>query len=170
MPAWLVPAIQGAVALGGMLLGNRAAKKRQEEMNEYNAPKNQMARFQEAGLNPNLAYGQVADSRMASAPTLNAPQVDPVPARKYDFSLADYQQIVNQYELNKLTRAQSAKVAEDAKISKSNAEYTKYENDSYMRNGTFKNDLPYWRFFQRIFDRPGMSGVKGTMQTDFQNR
>lgn len=49
--------------------------------NEYNSPKAQMARFQEAGLNPNLIYGQMSNSpvvRTSSPQSYNptAPQVD----------------------------------------------------------------------------------------------
>jgi len=49
--------------------------------NEYNSPKNQMARFKEAGLNPNLIYGQMSNSpvvRTSSPQSYNptAPQVD----------------------------------------------------------------------------------------------
>lgn len=49
--------------------------------NEYNSPKQQMARFKEAGLNPNLIYGQMSNSpvvRSSTAQSYNptAPQVD----------------------------------------------------------------------------------------------
>lgn len=36
----------------------QAYERYNNQMLEYNSPKNQMARFQEAGLNPNLIYGQ----------------------------------------------------------------------------------------------------------------
>lgn len=49
--------------------------------NQYNSPKEQMARFKEAGLNPNLIYGQMSNSpvvRTSSPQSYNptAPQVD----------------------------------------------------------------------------------------------
>lgn len=49
--------------------------------NEYNSPSAQMARFKEAGLNPNLIYGQMSNSpvvRTSSPQSYNptAPQVD----------------------------------------------------------------------------------------------
>lgn len=45
--------------------------------NEYNAPKAQMARLSEAGLNPNLVYGSgnVAGNTSAQAPTYNPPDM-----------------------------------------------------------------------------------------------
>lgn len=73
MPAWLVPAIMGVASLVGSLFGQRKQKdanmelaKYQADMNdrymqrqlEYNTPANQMDRFDKAGLNPNLIYGQ----------------------------------------------------------------------------------------------------------------
>lgn len=76
MPAWIVPAAMIAAQFVGNLLQNRSAKKQQEaanafnksesdlaykrslELQKYNEPVNQMARFSEAGLNPNLIYGQ----------------------------------------------------------------------------------------------------------------
>jgi hypothetical protein len=66
----LLPGVLGgALGLVGTILQNRANKKlaqysfdRNKEMwrlqNEYNAPKQQMSRLQEAGLNPNLMYGK----------------------------------------------------------------------------------------------------------------
>lgn len=49
--------------------------------NEYNSPKSQMMRFKEAGLNPNLIYGQMSNSPVvrSSSPSSyspTAPQVD----------------------------------------------------------------------------------------------
>jgi len=73
MPAWVVPAIIGAVSLISSLAGQSRQKKENRKIaetqnlqnekfiaqqNKYNAPVQQMARFQDAGLNPNLIYGQ----------------------------------------------------------------------------------------------------------------
>ncbi|AXL15355.1 DNA pilot protein [Microviridae sp.] len=77
MPAWLAPAIAGGASLIGGLFnsGSQANQNRRSEafsremfaaqedqavrffnmQNEYNSPQAQMARFQEAGLNKNLA-------------------------------------------------------------------------------------------------------------------
>jgi hypothetical protein len=69
----LVPLIAaGVTAIGGMLSARKQAKENKklaeyqndanqkmlEKQLEYDKPKNQMARFQDAGLNPNLIYGQ----------------------------------------------------------------------------------------------------------------
>ena len=80
MPAWLIPAIQGAAQISSQVLQNyynrRAADRanaydresndiafgREMELlkyqNDFNSPLNQMKRFKDAGLNPNLVYGQ----------------------------------------------------------------------------------------------------------------
>lgn len=42
--------------------------------NEYNSPSAQMRRYQEAGLNPALMYGQVSPGNATSAPQMGTPQ------------------------------------------------------------------------------------------------
>jgi len=84
------------ISLGSSLIsqffGNNAAQKQAKEQNElnmqnwlkqqeYNSPKNQMNRFSEAGLNPQLIYGQGTPGNAASAPVSQAkprfaPQID----------------------------------------------------------------------------------------------
>lgn len=74
--SWIGAAIIGASALISGLLANRKSKKERElakseselayqrevemidKQNEYNSPANQMERYGEAGLNPNLIYSQ----------------------------------------------------------------------------------------------------------------
>ena len=56
-------------------------KKMIAEQNAYNSPIQQMARYQEAGLNPNLIYGNIDSGNQSGiakydAPTMQAPQVD----------------------------------------------------------------------------------------------
>lgn len=77
MPWWVFPAAMAAGNLIGNALSQRASERRTANSNfelaqfqasanqryladqlAYNTPKMQMQRFQEAGLNPNLVYGQ----------------------------------------------------------------------------------------------------------------
>lgn len=72
-------AVGGVFGLIGQAINYSANKKLQEQQNqfnldmwnkqnEYNSPKAQMQRFQEAGLNPNLIYGQGTSGNAQSAP------------------------------------------------------------------------------------------------------
>lgn len=52
-----------------------------ERANEYNSPRMQMQRYQDAGLNPNLIYGNGSSSAglsASSSPEYNAPEIHPV--------------------------------------------------------------------------------------------
>lgn len=44
--------------------------------NAYNSPAEQMKRYQEAGLNPNLLYGNISSGNSTSAPSYQAPRKD----------------------------------------------------------------------------------------------
>jgi len=82
-------AIGGAVSgiLGPVLnyVANERTNKKNVELvkyqNEYNTPVNQMSRFAEAGLNPNLMYGQGTPGNQSDVAQYQAPdlsQVDPM--------------------------------------------------------------------------------------------
>lgn len=78
--------------IGSQILANRANRKLAEysydqqrrmikEQNEYNSPLQQMARYKEAGLNPNLMFGGIDNGQQTElakydAPTIQAPNVD----------------------------------------------------------------------------------------------
>lgn len=55
--------------------------------NEYNTPANQMKRLQEAGLNPNLVYGNGADATAGQIGKVGAPQAPNAPYQDYQFGL-----------------------------------------------------------------------------------
>jgi len=93
---WIVPVAMGLASLAAGIWGqnkqnkeNRRIARSQNDANkeflaqqlEYNTPKNQMSRFQEAGLNPNLVYGQ-GNPGSQSAPQTAA-----------DIRPADYQKL-----------------------------------------------------------------------------
>jgi|SRR5690625_3834110 len=97
MAAWIPIATAGASLLGG-ILGQKAQRKGQQKqrshemqlaqyqyqkdkemwhmMNEYNSPKAQMERFAEAGLNPNLIYGQGTAGQATTMPQYQAPRAE----------------------------------------------------------------------------------------------
>lgn len=122
----MIPAIiAGAVSLAGMAVAARQQKK-QEKANmklaqfqadanekylqqqlEYNSPESQMRRFQEAGLNPNLIYGQ-GNPGNQSAP-LSYPNI----------ATTDYQRLMQAIPLiNQTAMTVSQVQANDAKIRK----------------------------------------------------
>ena len=75
-------------------------KKMWEMENEYNKPVNQMARLQEAGLNPNLVYGNGATSLGGSMGSVSQPTAKELDLSPLD-ELSQYQSIVNMEEQQK---------------------------------------------------------------------
>lgn len=76
--------IGGAFNLGGMALQHKYNKEMADLQNkynmdmwqmqaDYNSPTAQMSRLRDAGLNPNLAYGNATTGNMSSAPEMVAP-------------------------------------------------------------------------------------------------
>lgn len=97
MPFPLLPLIgAGISAAGGILsthLGNKAAERAYQrdrrdaqadwkQQNEYNSPKAQMERFKEAGLNPQLIYGQGTPGNASATPVQQ--QKSGAPTYKYN--------------------------------------------------------------------------------------
>jgi len=103
------------------------------EQSAYNTPINQMKRLEEAGLNPNLAYGQIADSKASTPPQRGAVKYD-----QPHFNLADYAQVRNMQEQNKLIRAQAFGAEADAKLKAHVAEY-------YKSTNSVPGDPPWFR-------------------------
>lgn len=77
--------MSGATGLIGQALQykyNKRLMARQNQYNidmwkmqaDYNSPQSQMQRFQEAGLNPNLIYGQGSNGNMSQAPVQGVPE------------------------------------------------------------------------------------------------
>lgn len=94
---------------------NRKAASKQNEYswsmwhaaNEYNSPKNQMARYAEAGLNPNLIYGQSNTTSQGSVPSVQ-------PTRSnLSQSLMNYYTIQNMDAQNKRLSMENRKYEKD---------------------------------------------------------
>lgn len=135
----LQPVIQGAFNKAAVDSANRANVGLWREQANYNSPINQMRRLEAAGLNPNLVYGQVADSKMATPPTMQAPRYE---APNLQESLIAHQQVVNMQEQNKLIRAQAGEVAARTAVANSEAEYKQYENKLLKDSGALRTDTP----------------------------
>lgn len=101
----LLPAIAtGTASLLSTIFTNRANKKRQEEMNAYNAPAAQLERYKKAGVNPGYGQGLSAGNQ-SSFPSAVAPDVSAAiePAAKYMSLKLQNQSLQNaQLENNRL--------------------------------------------------------------------
>lgn len=68
--------------------------------NDYNSPLSQMNRYKEAGLNPNLIYGQGTSGNASTMPKYNAPTL------KYEYSAPNTAQMLSAYQDYQLRQAQ----------------------------------------------------------------
>lgn len=108
--------IAGVVAaIGGLIAANQqetsnehlakfqadANQKYLDAQNQYNAPKSQMQRFQEAGLNPHLIYGQGNPGNQSTP--LSYPDVKPVDRQR---AIEGFSQIMPLLNQTRLTEAQ----------------------------------------------------------------
>lgn len=130
------PILTGAMTLAGTALQakyNREMAERQNQYNidmwkmqaDYNSPQAQMRRFQDAGLNPNLIYGQGNNGNMTSAPEQLAAQVPDVQGAASQIAKAFNVQ-------NLMLNAQKIREAKaNAKVAEINAmrEHDHYEAD-----------------------------------------
>ena len=83
--------------------------------NEYNSPAAQMQRYQEAGLNPALMYGQVTPGNATSAPAQhvpNSPDFRDLRELGKAFNIEGLKQAIADTKI-KQTQAKEAKVAAD---------------------------------------------------------
>jgi hypothetical protein len=97
-----------AAPVVGSIFGNIGRKKREREAREYNSPMAQMARLQEAGLNPNLIYGS---SPSGAAGTGQAPD--------YEMKVGS-QDILNSQTLRQIT-AQTQNIQAQTRLADMNA-------------------------------------------------
>ena len=98
------------------------------EMIEYNSPKNQMARYQEAGLNPNLIYGSGSASagNAGSFPEYKAPNLARFQAfdnvgSQFLAGMMQIQQLNNLEKQGQLIDAQTDLAHHNSDVAKANA-------------------------------------------------
>lgn len=77
-----------------------ANEKYLDKMNQYNTPAAQMSRFDQAGLNPNLIYGQGNSGNQSQPARYEAPRVD------YRFNPFDLPQVLGPFQDYQLRSAQ----------------------------------------------------------------
>lgn len=123
------------------------------EQSAYNTPGKQMERLQAAGLNPNLAYGQIAESRASNPPTMAAPHAES-PNISLDESISQYQQIKNMQTLNARQTIDVETAKANAIKAASDADYSVWENSQLKNSGTLKSDPALIKEVRR-----GLSGL-----------
>jgi len=142
--AWVVPAIAAVAGIASQIIQNRQNKKiadRQNELNtkfqdkqnEYNTPQNQMLRFQDAGLNPNLIYGQ-GNAGNQSSPQ-QAEQRQPVDWSKAVQAIPLINQtkmVDSQVQANNAKTLQALAATELNKIQQQVAKRNPLMDDSYL--------------------------------------
>ena len=129
--------------------------------NEYNSPKAQMQRYQEAGLNPNLIYGQSNESGNINTPAAQTAQLSDAESQLQSHSnistayLADaVNNGINMYQTTQeqlarieglqaqtaMTKAEADKVQQDAAYQKTMQVYGKEEAIERVRSMQLAND------------------------------
>jgi hypothetical protein len=107
-----------------------------ERQNQYNSPSQQMQRFKEAGLNPNLIYGQMTNapairSTEAKAPDFVAPQIKGNPIAD---GIQSYQNIRQMDLTNKSIQNQILESQERQKKLNSETNYQDLVNQNLVDN------------------------------------
>lgn len=112
--------------------------------NEYNLPGEQMKRFKEAGLNPNLIYGQMTQAAPVRSSSVPAnPKTEP---KSFDFIGQIMSGFLNTMLLNAQTdnvKARTAEAVENAKLTSANAVNAADKHDFY--------EATKWDKFEYIF-------------------
>lgn len=130
------------LGLGSDIFNNYANAKAQREANEanirlwrmqaeYNKPKNQMARYQEAGLNPNLIYSQGNPGNMTSFPTMQPKRYDFDPNKQFVLSATRQNMLAQNDNLHE----QNSLLASQGSLAKEQARKMKLENDFFKKHG-----------------------------------
>lgn len=167
LPA-LVPVLGSLLGIGASFLGNRSIARDQMRYNErmldkqleYDRPINQMARFQEAGLNPHLIYGQGSPGNQNKP--LEHPGITPT-----DFSsLMQIQQLSNQTKLtNSQVQATNAKTAQtQAQTELNKLQARVLERNPALDNDTFKAILDSIRSTAEL---KAQQVERGALETDW---
>lgn len=140
--------------IGGIMDAN--AQEEANEMNykihrenlEWNKPINQMRRFEEAGLNPNLIYTQGNAGNATAQPVMKAESLNLRPSQ----SLATMYGLQNMKEQNENLRAQNTLISSQSAAAAENARRTKLENDFFEEHN-------YWPGQESAFVRGLRGGI-----------
>ncbi|QXP44161.1 MAG: DNA pilot protein [Arizlama microvirus] len=168
--------VQGANAMSSSIAQeNRDFQyKMWKEQTAYNAPEAQMQRLKAAGLNPNLVYGQIAESKMSSPPSIPMPDINSarVEAPKLDLNIADYQQVKNMQSMNQINHVEIMKRKAEAQGAQADAELKEHMTNYYKRTGLVPGESGWIRNIGRVYDylkqNPEVLPLNPRMQREFE--
>lgn len=101
---------------------------------EYNSPKNQMARYKAAGLNPHLMFGSITPGNAQSAPQYNAPDAS-IPFTNIGSQIANVgMNYVSTLQNARLTDANVTKAEADAELARKNAGLAEQKTETEKYN------------------------------------
>lgn len=117
--------------------------------NAYNTPAAQMARYDEAGLNPNLIYSQQNTAGSIGTPAVGTFSMPSNSVRTHQFDAVAALQakyaIENMKEQNLNLQAQNSLIESQRSVADANARRINYETDWLKNRGTSQFDNPVWR-------------------------
>lgn len=130
---------------------------------EYNKPINQMARYKEAGLNPNLIYSQGNPGNMTSSPTMQPKHYDFDPNKQFVLSATRQNMLAQNDNLHK----QNSLLASQGSLASEQARKMKLENDFFEKNGYYPgNELPWARTVKTLWNY--ISGLPEVLAKDYE--
>lgn len=130
---------------------------------EYNKPINQMARYQEAGLNPNLIYSQGNPGNMTSSPTMQPKHYDFDPNKQFVLSATRQNMLAQNDNLHK----QNSLLASQGSLAAEQARKMKLENDFFEKNGYYPgSELPWARSVKTLWNY--ISGLPEVLAKDYE--
>lgn len=130
---------------------------------EYNKPINQMARYQEAGLNPNLIYSQGNPGNLTSSPTMQPKHYDFDPNKQFVLSATRQNMLAQNDNLHK----QNSLLASQGSLAAEQARKMKLENDFFEKNGYYPgSELPWARTVKTLWNY--VSGLPEVLAEDYE--
>ena len=116
--------------------------------NQYNSPAAQMQRFKQAGLNPNLIYGQGNAGNATTLPRYSAPTMQPVTVQPEVFRLNGALDVMSKYLDLQIKSAQEQQIRQQT----SNMWYQQHELWP-TQNNLWSSQRDYWaNNANRIFE------------------
>lgn len=124
----------------------------------YNTPSQQMARLQEAGLNPNLVYGNGADAQASGS-------VSPSASRQLETpKIMDSLAIANLFEQNKNLREQNKKLRADTEYVEAQRDKTQTENSLADLEYNIRQSIGGAQYQGWLRNKQAIADYKGTLQ------